>query len=708
MPVDTGAEIRALRNVLRDLVALSAIPVAWIGREPAAVAAGLADVLTGLLQLDFVFVRLCLPGVDSAVDVTRGNAWKAFPEWLDNHLAGGGLFSGMQVIPDVSGGAEPYRGVVIPIGVNAEGVVAVACDRADFPAETDQLLLRLAANHAATAFQSAALVHERIAAETELRQTRDELEVKVAERTAELRTSEAYLSEAQRLTHTGTAALNGVTGEVIHSSDEHSRLYGLDPARGVPSFEEFRQRVHPEDRAAWTESLTRGMRKAATVEGEFRVVPPGAPLKYLRAIVHPVFTARGEVKEFVGTVVDVTERRRAEEEHREQLWFLESLDAIDRAIQGTSDLEQMMDDVLDVVLATFRCDRVWLVYPYDPAVDSRQVRIERTRPEYAGASGAGVGIPDELEVARLCHLVLGSSNPVRFDPESGCPLPPQLAEHFGIKSMIAMAVYPKVDKPYMFGLHQYSRPRVWTPLEERLFHEVGRRLADALNTLLMFSDLRESQRKLEGSRAELTASRARIVTAADETRRRIERDLHDGVQQRLVSLSLGQRRASAMVPPELPELQAQLSRVADGLAGALEELQEISRGIHPAILAQGGLAAALKALARRSAVPVRLEVRAETRLPEPVEVAAYYIVSEALTNTVKHAHASAVSVVVDASDGVLGLSIRDDGRGGADPARGSGLIGLTDRVDALGGTIEVVSPVGAGTTLLIRLPIEER
>jgi signal transduction histidine kinase len=162
-----------------------------------------------------------------------------------------------------------------------------------------------------------------------------------------------------------------------------------------------------------------------------------------------------------------------------------------------------------------------------------------------------------------------------------------------------------------------------------------------------------------------------------------------------------------MVPPELPELQGQLSGVADGLVDALEELQEISRGIHPAILARGGLAAALKILARRSAVPVELEVGAGTRLPEPVEVAAYYIVSEALTNAAKHAHASAVRVAVEAHDGVLALSIRDDGRGGADPARGSGLIGLTDRVDALGGTIEVASPVGAGTTLLIRLPIEE-
>src|SRR5580704_8698646 len=399
MSIDADAEILALRTVLRDLVALSAIPVAWIGREPAAVAAGLVDVLTGLLRLDFVFVRLCVPGVDGAVDVTRGNAWKTFPEWLEKHLAESGWFSSMAVIPDVGGG-EPYRGVVIPVGVNGEGMVAAACDRVGFPTETDQLLLRLAANHAATAFQSAALVHERMRAEKELRQARDELEMKVAERTAELRTSEAYLSEAQRLTHTGTAALDGVTGEVIHSSDEHSRLYGLDPEQGVPSFEEFRRRVHPEDRAAWTESLKRGMRKAAAVEGEFRVVPPG-------------FTAGGELAEFVGTVVDVTERRRAEEEHRAQLWFLESMDAVDRVIQGTSDLEQMMGDVLDVVLATFRCDRAWLVYPYDPAVDSHQVRIERTRPEYIGASGTGVGVPDELEVDRLSHVVVGSSGPVR-------------------------------------------------------------------------------------------------------------------------------------------------------------------------------------------------------------------------------------------------------------------------------------------------------
>jgi signal transduction histidine kinase len=140
--------------------------------------------------------------------------------------------------------------------------------------------------------------------------------------------------------------------------------------------------------------------------------------------------------------------------------------------------------------------------------------------------------------------------------------------------------------------------------------------------------------------------------------------------------------------------------------GALTELQEISRGIHPAILTDGGLARALKTLARRSVVPVQLDVRLTTRLPEPVEVAAYYVVSEALTNTVKHAHASVVHVALDIDRGVLKLSIRDDGSGGADPTRGSGLIGLTDRVEALGGTVDVTSPTGQGTTLHVALPAE--
>jgi signal transduction histidine kinase len=206
-------------------------------------------------------------------------------------------------------------------------------------------------------------------------------------------------------------------------------------------------------------------------------------------------------------------------------------------------------------------------------------------------------------------------------------------------------------------------------------------------------------------RAELAASRARVVATADEARRRIERDLHDGAQQRLVSLSLELRAAEARVPSELSQLRAELSRTAHGLAAAVEELQEISRGIRPAILSQGGLGPALTTLCERAPVPVELDLRTGRRLPESLEVTVYYVVSEALTNVAKHARASIVRIAVDVRDGILQLAIRDDGAGGADPTRGSGLIGLRDRIDAMGGTIVVESPVGAGTSLLVALPV---
>ena len=205
------------------------------------------------------------------------------------------------------------------------------------------------------------------------------------------------------------------------------------------------------------------------------------------------------------------------------------------------------------------------------------------------------------------------------------------------------------------------------------------------------------------ARAELAACRARVVATADETRRRIERDLHDGAQQGLVSLALQLRAAQQGVPPELGGLRAELGRVAAGLGGALEELREYARGIHPAILAVGGLAPALKTLARRSP-PVTLDVRLARRLPERVEVTAFYVVSEALANAAKHSGASAVRVGAGAVGDVIWVVVRDDGGGGADPARGSGLVGLKDRVEAIGGTLSVRSRPGEGTTLLAELP----
>jgi signal transduction histidine kinase len=207
------------------------------------------------------------------------------------------------------------------------------------------------------------------------------------------------------------------------------------------------------------------------------------------------------------------------------------------------------------------------------------------------------------------------------------------------------------------------------------------------------------------AQAELATSRARIVAVDDAARRRIQRNLHDGAQQRLVTLSLGLEEAQAAVPPGADELAQRLEGAMTEVADVLEELKEIARGLHPAVLTDNGLRPALRALVRRSAVPVSLDVQVKGRLPEPVEVAAYYAVAEALTNIAKYAGASAAEVEATTREGVLQVYVRDDGRGGADFGRGSGLAGLKDRIEALGGRISLHSPPAAGTTLQIALPL---
>jgi signal transduction histidine kinase len=388
--VETKPDAARLRAVLRDLLALSAMPATWMGRDPPAIAAGLADALVELLQLDFAFVRLSEPGGSGAVDVMRGCTSSRFSDWLEHHLAATAQFRDREVVRAIDGDSEQCRGLVIPIGFTGdEGVIAAVCGRGDFPTEIDGLLLSLAGNHAATAFQNARLMEQRRNAEAELRQAHNVLEAKVAERTAEL-----------------------------------------------------------------------------------------------------------------------------------------------------------------------------------------------------------------------------------------------------------------------------------------------------------------------------AASRRRIVAASDETRRRIERDLHDGTQQRLVSLGMAVRAAEGSIPADRSDLKAELSRVATGLAEAVEDLHELSRGIHPPILSKGGLGRALATLADRSGIPVALDITTNERLPEPIEIGAYFVASEALANAAKHAQASRIDLSLARRDDRLLLSIRDDGIGGAVRGKGSGLVGLHDRVEALGGTIRIDSPPGEGTSLLVTLPLD--
>jgi signal transduction histidine kinase len=200
----------------------------------------------------------------------------------------------------------------------------------------------------------------------------------------------------------------------------------------------------------------------------------------------------------------------------------------------------------------------------------------------------------------------------------------------------------------------------------------------------------------------------RLVEAGDAERRRLERNLHDGAQQRLVALSLALRLAQSKLGSDPARADAILSDAAAELALALQELRELARGIHPAMLSERGLNAALESLAERSPVPVELDADPGERLAEPVEAAAFYVASEALANVAKYAHANGVVVGVRRESGRVVLTISDDGIGGADPVRGSGLRGLVDRVEALGGRLQVTSPPGEGTLVRAELPLAVR
>jgi signal transduction histidine kinase len=322
--------------------------------------------------------------------------------------------------------------------------------------------------------------------------------------------------------------------------------------------------------------------------------------------------------------------------------------------------------------------------------------ILHLQPEGMATLVAGAGAPfSELPTGTqvptgagtVSALVRASGRPERldrFDPDSG------------------------VLASYLHRLGIHSAVGAPIAVEGRVWGVLLAGSADPLPTgtearLAEFAELAAVAVANVEARAELAGSRARIVSASDEARRRIERDLHDGIQQRLVSLGLELREAQYAIESRPREAERQIDAVADGLTRALDDLREISRGIHPAVLA-GGLAPALKALARRSPLPVELDVGRLEPVPEPVGVAIYYVVSEAFTNAAKHGHATVVRLDARRKNGSIRVAVTDDGVGGADPARGSGLIGLSDRIGAIGGRLTIESPPGRGTAIVAELP----
>ena len=308
----------------------------------------------------------------------------------------------------------------------------------------------------------------------------------------------------------------------------------------------------------------------------------------------------------------------------------------------------------------------------------------------AGGTPAPLGTRLSLGGRDLHTLVFQSGRPARIDD-------------YGEASASAADIARKTGVRSGAGVPISVEGRLWGVIGIASGRELP---PDTEARLAGFTELAATAIANTATQAALAASRARLVATTDQARRRIERDQHDGAQQRLVALALLLREAQAALP-EAGELAQRLDGAVSEVNGVLEELREVARGIHPAILTESGLRPALRALARRSAVPVSLDVQVAGRLPEPVEFAAYHAVSEALANVAKYAQASAAEVEVGVGDGVLRVDVRDDGRGGTDVGRGSGLLGLKDRVEALGGWISLRSEAGAGTVMQIALPLDD-
>ncbi|HET6986333.1 MAG TPA: GAF domain-containing protein, partial [Kribbella sp.] len=308
-----------------------------------------------------------------------------------------------------------------------------------------------------------------------------------------------------------------------------------------------------------------------------------------------------------------------------------------------------------------------------------------------GRSDMRVGDRRTLQPESAIGAVQATCESARYDLDDAMRQRlPDYVEEYDIQSAVASPIV--VEGLCWGGISIASRGHPFPP--------------DAEQRMVEFTEIVATAIANAESRAQLTASRARVVAAGDEMRRRLERDLHDGAQQRLVSLALELRVAQSGVPAYLPMLRSDIGQAADDLTEVVDELREIARGIHPAILVESGLGPALRTLTRRSAVPVDLKVGTQSRYPPPLEVATYYVVSEALTNMAKHAGASRAEVSLEERADALRLSVRDDGAGGAEPRGGSGLVGLQDRVESLGGSILVISPVGHGTAIYVSLPLD--
>jgi signal transduction histidine kinase len=389
------------------------------------------------------------------------------------------------------------------------------------------------------------------------------------------------------------------------------------------------------------------------------------------------FIASGD-DEFLAVVRDITDRKRHEVEQQ-------ALHRVALAVAGERRPEGIFDVVTEEVARVLGAHSANLL-----RYEEGGVSVIVGRWSEPGVYTGPVGERSPVKAGTSTQIVYTTGRPVRLGLDDG--IEPGFAYYLrkiGANSIVAA---PITVTGRLWGMitARLTPPSVFPEGAEERLNGFARLVSVALAN--------------EEAREQLAASRARLVSTADDERRRLERNLHDGAQQRLVSLSLALRHARGKLASDPETVDDLLAAASAELDVALEELRELARGIHPAVLTDRGLAPALQALVERAPLPVELDVPSEQRLPARVEAAAYYLVSEALANVAKYAGATGVDVTVAREHSFALIEVADDGIGGADPQNGSGLRGLSDRIEALEGTLSVDSPPGCGTTIRARIP----
>jgi signal transduction histidine kinase len=387
--------------------------------------------------------------------------------------------------------------------------------------------------------------------------------------------------------------------------------------------------------------------------------------------------------EVVAMSRDVTEQRRAEAEQQRLAAEQAALRRVATLVAGNAPPERVFQTVTEEVCRLLEL-RTAVLHRFEDAQTSTIV----------GKFGEPTG---RFELGNVVELEAGAALEVL---QTGAPARSDYTELVGTGAveLLTLGFRGSVGVPITVAGNTWGALVVALREEESLPVETKRRLqafAELVGLAVSSADARD----------ELAASRLRIIEASDTERRRLERNLHDGAQQRLVALMVGLRLAQAELKTRPDETGRLLETLTEELTEALTELRELAQGLHPAVLTERGLEAALDVLGARTPLPVSLDVRLPERLPEPVETAAYYAASEALANVVKHSHATRASVRVERLNGLVTVEVSDDGVGGADPDRGSGLSGLRDRVDTLDGILRVESPPGRGTLVRVELPV---